>query len=273
MIDHDEQDSATSIPPELTASLLDLLAEMQQILGGHFVGLYLEGSLADGDNDQDSDVDFVVVTDQEISEDAFDELQAMHERFNANSAGRSLHLDGSYISQPALRRADPKHTSHLTIEWGASERLKRVPHDETWNVQRYILRERGITIVGPAPRTLIDPVSPADLRQAMRAVLRGWATHVLENSCEIAYREYQSYTVLSICRILYTLEQGDVVSKAKAAEWVQQRAGDRWGALIERAWIGRHNPQLPASSEDIHQTLEFVRFALASGEKLENPRL
>ena len=273
MIDHNEQDGAFSIPPELNALLRDLLAEMQHVLEGHFVGLYLEGSLANGDFDQDSDVDFVVVTDQEISGDAFDALQAMHERFSVKAAGRSHNLEGSYISQPALCRADPKHTSHLHIEWGSDECLKRVLHDETLNIQRYILRERGITIVGPAPRTLIDPVSPADLRQAMLAVLRGWATHVLENPSEIAYREYQSYTVLSTCRILYTLELGDIVSKAKAAEWVKQMAGDRWGALIDHAWIGRHSPQLPASSEDIDQTLDFVRFAIASGEKSESRRL
>ena len=266
MIDHNEQDNALpTVPSELNTLLRVLLDEVQHVLRGHFVGLYLEGSLANGDYDQDSDVDFVVVTDQEISDVDFEALQAMHERLDGQTALRSLNLEGSYISRPALRRSDPKHASHLNLEWGSGERLKRVFHDETWNIQRYILRERGITIVGPAPRTLIDPVSPDDLRQAMLAVLRGWATHVLEHANEIAYREYQSYTVLSICRILYTLEQGEVVSKAKAAEWMKQRAGDCWGGLIDRAWIGRHNPHLPASSEDIDQTLDLLRYALANG--------
>lgn len=273
MIDHNEQHSTSSVSPELNTLLRDLLDEVQHVLGGHFVGLYLEGSLANGDYDRDSDVDFVVVTDQEISQDDFEALQAMHERFNGKAARQSLNLEGSYISRPALRRSDPKHASHLNLEWGSGERLKRVFHDETWNIQRYILRERGITIVGPAPRTLIDPVSPDDLRQAMLAVLRGWAAHVLGHANEIAFREYQSYTVLSICRILYTLEHGEVVSKAKAAEWVKQMESGRWGGLIDRAWIGRHNPSLPASSEDIDQTLEFIRYALAIGEKSENQRL
>jgi predicted nucleotidyltransferase len=267
MTDLNEQDNTPTASPELNVLLRDLLKEIQHILGSHLVGMYLEGSLANGDFDQDSDIDFVVVTDQEVSVDVFDALQTMHERFNAMDTQRSLNLEGSYISQHALRRYDPKHAYHPNIEWGLGERLKMVSHDETWNINRYILRERGITIIGPAPRTLIDPISPDELRQAMLAVLHGWATHVLKHSNEIAHQEYQSYTVLSICRILYTLEFGDIVSKAKAARWVKEIAGDRWSALIDRAWIGRHNPQLLSSSEDINQTLDFIRFALMSGEK------
>jgi len=66
--------------PEVNALLEELLESVQAILGSHFVGLYLDGSLTSGDFDQDSDIDLVVVTDDEISDDLFAALQAMHER-------------------------------------------------------------------------------------------------------------------------------------------------------------------------------------------------
>jgi predicted nucleotidyltransferase len=66
--------------PDVNAVLLELLSGVQSILGNHFIGMYLDGSLASGDFDQDSDVDFVVVTNDEISGDLFSALQAMHER-------------------------------------------------------------------------------------------------------------------------------------------------------------------------------------------------
>ncbi len=78
-------------------------------------------------------------------------------------------------------------------------------HDESWVVQRSVLRERGMTLAGPAPQTLIDPVSPDDLRQAMLAVLYGWAAQILDDPAQIKNRGGQTYTVLSLCRILYTL--------------------------------------------------------------------
>lgn len=248
--------------PEVNAVLRDLLKDIQDVLDSHLVGMYLEGSLANGDFDEDSDIDFVVVTDEDVSEGVFAKLYAMHERINLLDTRRSINLEGSYISTHALRRFDPDHANYPHIEFGFGERLKMVYHDQTWNVHRFILRERGITIMGPAPKTLIDPISANELRQAMLPALQGWATHILNNPKEIAYREYQSYTVLSLCRILYTLEFGDIASKHKAARWVKETQGEQWHGLIDQAWIGRHNSQLPASTDDINHTLDLIRYAL-----------
>ena len=140
-------------------------------------------------------------------------------------------------------------------------------HDESWIVQRYVLRERGIALAGPAPRTLIDPVSPNDLRQAMLAILKGWASQILDDPAQIKHRGGQSYTVLSLCRVLYTLQYGTVVSKHVAARWAQEALDSEWTPLIERTWEGRHNPGLDASPEDVDETLEFIRFALAYSER------
>lgn len=254
---------------EVNVVLQDLLTDVQRILGSHFVGMYLEGSLANGDFDQDSDIDFVVVTDDDVSGNILSALQAMHERINRIDTQWSTNLEGSYISQHALRRHDPKHANHPNIERGSGERLKMVDHNETWIIHRYILRERGITILGPAPKTLIDPISPKELQRAMLPALHGWATHILNHPNEIIHQGYQSYTVLSLCRILYTLQYGDIVSKAKAARWAKETLDKEWNALIDQAWIGRHQPQLIANPDDINKTLDLIRYALARGEEFK----
>ena len=257
-----EENKSPTPFPEVNDVLQDLLKDVQQILDFHLVGMYLEGSLANGDFDEDSDIDFVVVTDEDVSENIFSALYTMHEHFNLLDTKWSTNLEGSYISQYALRRYDPNRANHPNMERGFGERLKMVPHDETWNVHRYILRERGITITGPDPKTLIDPISPNELRQSMIPALYGRATQILNNPEEIARQGYQSYTVLSLCRILYTLEFGDIVSKRKAARWVAEAQSVKWSTLIDRAWTGRHNPQLPASPDDINQTLRLIRYVL-----------
>lgn len=257
-----EENSVLTPFLEVNIVLQDLLKDVQRILDGHLVGMYLEGSLANGDFDQDSDIDFVVVTDEDVSENIFSALYVLHERLNLLDTYWSTNLEGSYISQYALRRYDPKHSNHPNIERGFGERLKMVHNDETWNIHRYILRKCGITIIGPAPITLIDPISPDELRQAMLPALHNWATQILNNPNEIAHQGYQSYTALSLCRIIYTLELGDIVSKRKAATWVKETQGENWNELIDRAWIGRHNPQLLASTDDVNQTLDLIRYAL-----------
>jgi hypothetical protein len=255
--------------PEVNALLQELLESAQTVLARHFIGMYLDGSLTSGDFDQDSDVDFVVVTDADISGDLFTALQAMHDRIAATDSPWAIQLEGSYIPQHALRRYDPAHALHPNIERGNGERLKMALHDRAWAVHRYVLRERAITLSGPAPQTLIDPVSPEELRQAMREELHGWATQLLNDPAQISDRGYQSYTVLTLCRILYTLERGAVVSKRVAARWVQETLGERWTPLIERTWVGRHHPQWEAQSEDVDGTLDLIRYALARGEEFE----
>jgi len=257
--------------PEVAMLLEELLESVQAILGDHFIGMYLDGSLTSGDFDQDSDIDFVVVTDIEISGSLFSALQAMHDRIATIDSWCAIQLEGSYISQRALRRYDPAHALHPNIERGRGERLKMVQHDEAWAVHRYVLRERGITLAGPAPHTLIDPVAPDDLRQAMLKTLHGWAAQILDNPAQMKDRGYQSYTVLTLCRVLYTLEYGAVVSKPVAARWAQETLDNQWTTLIERAWTGRRNPGLKALPGDVNGTLEFIRYALEQSKKSVAP--
>jgi Aminoglycoside adenylyltransferase, C-terminal domain len=105
----------------------------------------------------------------------------------------------------------------------------------------------------------------------MVAILQGWATDILNHPAQINHRGYQSYTVLSLCRILYTLHSGAVVSKPVAARWAQETWGERWRPLIARAWIGRQHPQEQeqAQTDEVHETLDFIRYTLARSRQGE----
>lgn len=237
------------------------LEAVQAVLGDQFIGMYLDGSLTSGDFDAASDIDFVVVTQEDVAGDLFLRLQAMHDRIAALDSPWAIQLEGSYISQPAIRRYDPAHVMHPNIERGSGERLKMVDHDETWAVHRSVLRERGITLVGPDVRTMIDPVSEEELRRAMLKLLNVWAKNILDHPQILSGRGYQSYAVLSMCRIMYTLQTGCVASKPFAAAWAKENLADRWSPLIERAVEGRHLSDQQADPHDINETLELIRYA------------
>ena len=53
--------------PELNSVLQDLVESVQSVLGTKFVGAYLQGSFAVGDFDLHSDVDFIMVIEEELS--------------------------------------------------------------------------------------------------------------------------------------------------------------------------------------------------------------
>jgi predicted nucleotidyltransferase len=257
--------------PEANIVLNVLLPDVQAILGNQFIGMYLYGSLAYGGFDQDSDVDFVVVTREELPETFFSALQAMHARIAMLDSWCATQLEGSYIPKHALQTYDPIRVLHLHIDRGREEKLHRMQIDDPlisrawwggWVLLRAALLEIGTPLAGPAPATLITPVSPDELRQAMLATLEGWVEPLLENPEQIKYRGYQSYFVLTLCRILYTLKYVAIASKPVAAHWAQERLGEPWAALIERAWAGRHNPGAQASPEDVNGTLDYIRYTL-----------
>ena len=250
--------------PEVNQLIQKLLKRVQTILGDQFVGMYLFGSLTSGDFDQNSDIDVVVVTVDAISSDLFGALQSMHAKIYAGDSPWTIQLEVSYIPQHALRRYDPANSLHPHIDRG-SEAFFMMQHNESWIVQRYVLRERGIILAGPDPQTLIDPVSSDDLQQAMVAVLNRWTPQFLEDPAKLIHRGGQSYIVLTLCRILYTLQYGTAVSKQVAAQWAQETLDAHWTPLIVRAWTGRHHPGGEASSDDVKGTLEFIRYAQEQG--------
>jgi len=264
--------------PEVNAVLDVLLLDIQEILGDQFIGMYLYGSLAYGGFDQYSDVDFVVVTREELPELIISGLQAMHARIAKLDSCCAIQLEGTYIPQHALQQYDPVRALHVHIDRGPDEYLQRMQIDDPllsrawwggWVLLRAALREKGIVIAGPPTKKLIDPVSPDDFRQATLAILEGWAAPLLEHPVELAKRGYQSYTVLTLCRMLYTLEYTAIVSKQVAAHWAQARLGEPCAALIERAWSGRHNPGALAAPQDLNGTLAFVRFTLEHSRTLK----
>jgi predicted nucleotidyltransferase len=266
--------------PEVNLVLKELLTSVQSILGGHFIGMYLYGSLATGDFDRDSDVDYLVVTDDVLSGDLFSALQNMHTRIATLDSWCATQLEGSYVPQSALRRYDPLRALHLHIDRGRGEQLKQMNINDAslsrawwggWVLLRDNLLEKGIMLAGPALKTLLDPVPSNDLREAMIALLHGWVTPILDHPGEMDTCGYQSYTVLTLCRILYTLHLGAVESKPVAARWAQETLDQRWVPLIDRAWVGRQNPGLKAQAEDVNETLDFIRYTLERSQQFETP--
>jgi len=72
--------------PDVNTVLYVLLKNVQTVLGNHFIGMYVYGSLASGDFDpQRSDIDFLVVTADRLPDEMIAELKAMHARITTSS--------------------------------------------------------------------------------------------------------------------------------------------------------------------------------------------
>jgi hypothetical protein len=238
---------------EVNEALRELLTPAQTLLGNHFVGMYLSGSLALGDFDpQSSDIDLVIVTDGPLSDDRFVALREMHARFAAGGSPWATKLEAVYVPEPALRRDAPSDAKYPVLERGCA--LVMDPLESGWSVQRFTLREYGLAVAGPGPRTLLDSVDPNSMRRAGSAIAGMWLEKARTDPSWWAWfrqRDSQAFVVLTLCRLLYTLESGAVASKPAAARWAQQTLGPRWAGLIERALAGQKDrTEIPESDAD-----------------------
>jgi predicted nucleotidyltransferase len=249
--------------PDVNEILSLLFSRAQEILGDQFAGMYLHGSLANGGFDEASDIDVICVTREDISEETFSALRAMHAEMAKLDSPWAVQLEAAYISQNSLRNPDPSMIRYPHLDRGNGEVLHWMAAESDWSILRHILRKRGLVITGPAPKTLMEPVSSNDLRLAVAAGSPVWFNPLLEDPAEMRKRGPQSFYVLSLCRILYTLRHGEILSKSAAAEWALQTMESRWTPLIERALVGRQNPNLDSDPEEILETQAMMRYTLA----------
>jgi len=244
-----------SVHPAAQPLLLRLQEGLLALLGQNLAGIALYGSLALGDFDPStSDVDFVALLHSPPDEPTFFALQHMHEQIFHCGLPLCRELEGAYIPVAQLRRYACETAQHPHIDRG-SPALAVLQHDSDWVVQRWVLRKAGITLLGADVRTLIDPISTEALIAAVRLLFEQWWLPMADDPLRLMDPAYQVYAVHSMPRILYTLTQGEVVSKPFASRWAAGFLPQPFPALLRaaRAW----QPGQPF--DHLHQTRELIR--------------
>lgn len=235
-----------------------LFTAVPAILGDNFVGLYLDGSLASGDFDYEtSDLDFVVATAVPVTPPQFEELVKLHGRIGHSTSKWALELEGAYILVEALRRYDPANATHPYIDRGDC-RLRWEHLAMDWVIHRHVLQTGGITLAGPPIQTLVDPVSPDDLRQAVIGLFNFWWVPMTKEPAQLTEEGYRRYAIQTMCRMLYTLHTGNVVSKAAAACWALEHLETGWRPLIEWAMARARARPLAEPADNLPETQHFI---------------
>ncbi len=245
-----------------------LVEEAQKVMGNQFVGMYLYGSLSSGDFHPDaSDVDFLVVTEDRLSDEMVIMLAAMHQRIWETGLKWADKLEGSYIPKAHLRRYEKSGIAYPTVN---EHKFYVAPHGSDWIIQRYIIREQGVALVGPDPKTLIDPVSPDDIRRAVRGILQEWWFPMLDDPSWLRDHDspYHAFAILTMCRSLYALEHGTIVSKPVAAKWAQGELGRKWQKVIEQSLATRMGSREFDLYEDALKLIHYTIKKTDSDKKL-----
>jgi hypothetical protein len=235
---------------EAKALLEALTAGIRQAVGSKLLGLYLWGSYVVGDFDpRRSDVDLVAALTADVSGEDFVALEAMHDALAHRFPAWEGRVEVAYAAVATLDR--PAEGGEI-VRISPGEPLNRRHSDERWVVDWYVVRERGIALLGPPPAQLLAPISRRQFVESVRANVASW-----DDLAERARgRQRQAYAVLLLCRALRATRHGDQLSKPAAGRWAQQ-ALPEWADLIARALTWREAPE---TAPDAPPDAELRRF-------------
>jgi hypothetical protein len=255
----------TAYPP-ITLLLQRLSSAGQAILSEAFYGMYLYGSLASGDfNPHSSDIDFLVVTKGGLSTEMIPALEAMHLQLATSGLPYATKLEGAYMPLGVLPRYNPNDPPFPQVNEG---RFYVERQGVDWVLQRHILREHERIVSGTSLQALIDPVSPDQMRQAVQELLQTWWAAMLQAPARLESSEYQAYAILTMCRALYTLQHGALISKPASASWALDTMASKWSPIISEAMQWRRGQ----SMNRLKDTLDFIRFAIHQSQQFEMAR-
>lgn len=256
--------------PELNKPLKTLVLGTQDILHRKFLGAYLGGSFAHGGWDANSDVDFCIVIDSDLTDNEIIELTSLHTKIFECGTYWGKHFEGAYFPKNILQDLDRTDIPIWYLDNG-SLIFERSVHDNTL-VNRWVLREHGIVLAGMPLRTWIPKIPEEKLKAEVYKTMVDWGNEILQGIYLLDKRWAQAFAVLMYCRILHTLSTGEVHSKPDGVNWAKANLDRVWIGLIDDAVIARQEQYIditqPSDPEKVKATFAFIKYALAVSKHL-----
>ena len=173
------------------------------------VALWAHGSLALGDFQPGrSDLDLVALTRTTLTREQEQDLERMHETLHSQERlADKLHC--VYVDRAELDDAGHRHPT-----WAHGELFERTVSPVT----RRELCQGGLCLLGPAPATMVPPVSDQELADYIRGDLRDfWYPSTAR--ADLWLRDiWVDLGLLTFARATVTLREGRLITKREALE-------------------------------------------------------
>ena len=207
--------------PAIDLVIIDFSTNLLKILKEKIVGIYLTGSLSYGDFVLErSDIDLLVVVKDKLDINEIELIRNLHKDIEVKYSSWKERIECSYTPIYMLNEILPPKEPRPWI--GSGVLYPEAPYGNEWIINSYLLQEYGIPIYGKQYKELLT--KPIDILEVQKASVRDIFKEIepkIQNKEELYDSHIQSYTVLNICRILYTVFNAKVeIGRASCRERV-----------------------------------------------------
>jgi hypothetical protein len=229
------------LPPTVAEICKEFQAGLSGILNEKLFGIYLYGAILFPESGPAQDIDCHVILDGPLCDQELEDIHRLHRRL-AQDNPHLGEIDAYYILlEQAKGITPPKH--QLSTDF----------FDRSWALHcAHVRAGRYLTLWGPEPTHIFPKPSWNSIEAAL--------------DHEFAFIEanlkYRAYSVLNLCRIMYSFSERDVViSKQFSGDWACDRFPE-WEPVIQAAMRSYQNESKSGDKQLLSDEMEeFLAFA------------
>ena len=245
---------------EINEIIHSFVGEVKNILNENLCGIYLTGSLSYGDFDENSsDIDLTVILRKTVSSKGLGKIKKFHVKLEKDFEKWAKRLECTYTPVEMLESILPPLEPRPWYCGFEGSLYEKAPYGNEWIINNYLLYHYAIPLFGPDFKELISPIAIEEVQKAcIRDLFVEWEPKI-NNPGYLDNSHFQSYLILNLCRILYTVLHKTTGSKRVSTAWVKREFGLPWKTLIESAESWQYGKEINKKK----MTIDFINFSIA----------
>ncbi|AZV57398.1 aminoglycoside adenylyltransferase domain-containing protein [Clostridium sp. AWRP] len=226
------------VPNILRPMLYEYEVNLKKYFGSKIFGVYLYNSVALGGFDKDkSDIDFITILNKDFEDKDISIVTLIHNELNSKFK-YAKRMEGMYLTKDKVGKPNSKIEPYLYF---CDEKLNSYGYYDINYVTWWTLKYNGIPINSPNVSSLNINVQWNNIVETMNYNLNSyWKNKLCEKNIFLS-DEWIEFAVLTLCRILYTLDNKSIATKIESAKYTIMNIPDEYKLIIEEAIRIRKN--------------------------------
>ncbi|GFP76330.1 aminoglycoside adenylyltransferase domain-containing protein [Clostridium fungisolvens] len=251
------------IPTIIKSLLFEYESKLKNSFGNKIYGVYLYNSVALGAFDiNKSDIDFITILNEEFTAKEIVRLKTIHKELN-DKFKYAKRMEGMYITMDKIGKVNDDITPYVYF---ADNSLHDYGYYDINYVTWWTLKSNGIGINSPDINELKLDVEWTNIIDNMNYNLNKYWKGKMDKNLIFLTDYWIEFSVLTLCRILYTLENKNIISKTESAKYQMNNLPDSFRLIIQEALRIREgtskNSLYPLRIKRLNEVKKFINYVI-----------